>query len=450
MLNFLQNSDRDLSSYRALTRFNSSACNDLSQRSIFGVLFYVLLWAIIYFVGDFDASQTALLQFLGFMLAAVSVGRLYIALRFKSLYAAFPLRWKLLFAFSTLASAAIWGGVSALALNFDGLGTTSMLVLLSTAGIAAGSVVSLAPATWLGGVFLLVLLSPISLAALHIGSDPARSLALLVMAFGAFMLLIWLRLHNEYWDALADRAELVLAKEAAEAATKAKSQFVANVSHELRTPLTSIIGALGLVEEEQKQDHSLAPHLMKLIDMAYQNGIQLSALINDILDFEKIVAGRMEFDCHPLALTPFLDHMLNLNRPYAQRYEVTLMMENHDDAGLIVADEQRLQQVMNNLLSNAAKHSPHGGIVMISASKQGDMMRVSVKDQGAGVPESFRDKIFGKFSQGENAANGTGLGLAISKGIIEGMNGQIGFDSVLGQGATFYFDLPVATMMHKP
>ena len=426
--------------------FRAEADRDLAQRSVAGVFTYFVLWLIIYLTRQLEINRV-LMEFLGFLLAAFAVVRLYLALHFDELYAAGKRRWRFLFALGNIFSALTWGGVCALALYFNNLGPTSLMVLLATAGIAAGGIVMLAPAPWLGGIFLFSLLLPIIPFPLATGPTSERAVVLMIIAFLLFMLFIWRRLHIEYWQALALRADLVRAKEEAEAATRAKGQFIANVSHELRTPLTAIVGALDLVRSRASEN--VPPQTMNLIDMAYQNGRHLATLINDILDFEKLNAGGMTFNCRPMALMPIIRNALELNHSYAERYRVAFVLENTlPEETRVIADGQRLLQVMANLLSNAAKHSPVGENVFISMQKINDNMRVSVRDQGAGIPEAFREHIFGKFAQAESSStnkdSGTGLGLAISKAIVEGMSGTIGFDSVAGQGATFYFDLPLA------
>ncbi len=214
----------------------------------------------------------------------------------------------------------------------------------------------------------------------------------------------------------------------------------------MRTPLTAIIGSLGMIESYPPQ--GMPEQTMDLVDMAFQNGKRLSVLINDILDFEKLNAHRMEFHCQPVALTPFLQRAIELNQSYAESYRVSFVLEQPLPEMTVIADEQRLMQVMTNLLSNAAKHSHAEAQVSISAMKHDDQVRISVSDRGAGVPEDFRAHVFERFSQAEGGSprkkNGTGLGLAISKAIIENMDGTIGFDSVIGQGTTFFFDLPPA------
>lgn len=435
----------EVSAYRTRPELNFESDRDLARRSIIGVSAYFLLWLLIYYTTGLEEANDTLLEFMGFMLAATGVGRLYLALNFNELYTDNPRLWRGMFAAGTLLAAAIWGGVTALALDYDGLGPTAVMVMLSAAGLTAIGIVSLAPSVWLGAVFVLFMLLPVVPFAWGSGGASERGVALLFLSYFVFMLFLWRRLYLEYWQALAARAELVIAKEAAEAATLAKGQFIASVSHELRTPLTAIIGALGLIESDLPD--GIPPHAMKLIDMAYKNGKQLSLLINDLLDFEKLSAGRMEFHCKPVALIPFLEHAIEMNHAYAESHDVSLALVQPVPALELNADEQRLLQVMANLLSNAVKYSPAGESVRISAELKDGGVRISIIDRGPGVPESFRSQIFGKFAQADNSntrkTSGTGLGLAISKGIVEGLGGVIGFDSSPGAGATFYFELPL-------
>ncbi len=443
----LDDSEGDIAAYLRRPELRAEADRDLARRSLAGISSYFVLWLVIYFSSELEQANDTLLEFLGFMLAAASVGRLYLSLRFNALHASAPRRWRWLFASGTLVTAAVWGGVCALAIDYDGLGPTSVMVMLATAGIAAGGIVSFAPTRYLGGAFVVFLLLPSVPLALSNTTIPGRGIALLFLTFFLFMFFLWRRLHVEYWRALAGRAELVRAKEAAEAATIAKGQFIANVSHELRTPLTAIIGALGLVESDLPE--TVPQHTLKLVDMAYQNGIRLSALINDLLDFEKLNAGRMSFNNARMPLAFCVERSIELNRSYADRYHVSLTLSAPNDQDIeVIADEQRLQQVMANLLSNAVKHSPSGGSVEVSIGILGDQAHVAVRDHGTGVPEAFRPMIFSKFAQADGTSTrkngGTGLGLAISKAIIDHMGGSIGFESITGQGATFYFDRPIA------
>lgn len=223
-----------------------------------------------------------------------------------------------------------------------------------------------------------------------------------------------------------------------------KSEFIATVSHELRTPLTAIVGALGLLKEVA--GGRLPAEAATFLGMAQQNSERLAVLINDVLDIEKIESGQMEFQLLPVPLGGLLERAVSLNAGYAEKFGVRLELKPAP-AVTVNADENRLLQVLTNLMSNAVKYSPAGAAVTISAETRAGAVRVMVADRGPGVPEAFRDRIFGKFAQADSSdtrrKGGTGLGLSISRAIVEKHGGTIGYDSVPGQGATFYFDMPV-------
>ncbi len=220
--------------------------------------------------------------------------------------------------------------------------------------------------------------------------------------------------------------------------------FVSTVSHELRTPLTSITASLGLICGEIVGE--VPEHLNELLDIAHQNSLRLSALIDDLLDIDKLTAGKMRFEMQWQPLRPLLEQALRSNLGYAERYTVGIELGRCPGVSIEV-DTMRLEQVLSNLLSNAAKFSPAGEAIELWAETvETGQVRVSVRDKGPGIAESFRERIFSKFAQADSSdtrqQGGTGLGLAISKELIEHMHGRIGFDSIPGAGACFWFELP--------
>jgi CheY-like chemotaxis protein len=224
-----------------------------------------------------------------------------------------------------------------------------------------------------------------------------------------------------------------------------KDEFVSTVSHELRTPLTSIAGSLGLLKGGA--GGPLPDTAGRLISIAASNSERLVRLINDILDMEKIAAGSMPFDMRPLELRGLLTKSLDGLSGYAEQLGVSLVLEPGPEIE-VSGDIDRLMQVTTNLLSNAAKFSPTGGVVRVSASLHGEGARVSVRDHGPGIPEAFRARIFSKFAQADSSdtrqKGGTGLGLAIAREIVEQHGGRLHFDTEVGQGTVFHVDLPMA------
>jgi PAS domain S-box-containing protein len=221
-----------------------------------------------------------------------------------------------------------------------------------------------------------------------------------------------------------------------------KNAFVAAVSHELRTPLTGIVASLELLKEGSAGE--LSPDARRFVEMAHANGERLNQLIGDVLDLERADSGRVRLELAPVDVGGLLAEAASLNAAYVDRYRARLKLDV--EPGLRVnADRKRLQQVIANLVSNAARFSPEGGEIRLSA-RAGAQGRVvlSVADQGPGVPEDFRPRLFGRFEQAEHDKGGTGLGLAICKSLVERMGGRIWCDSAPGPGASFSFELPAA------
>jgi signal transduction histidine kinase len=226
------------------------------------------------------------------------------------------------------------------------------------------------------------------------------------------------------------------------AALEVKSQFLATVSHELRTPLTSIIGSLALINSGKLG--SLPAPLMPLIGNATRNGQRLAALVEDLLDIQKIEAGEVVINFKPIDANDLVYEAVDSIAGYASKLGIHVTTDPCEEDCQITGDRKRLIQVMVNLLSNALKFSDEGGAVKVRVETLGGRIRISVHDEGVGIPEGAKDSVFGKFSQVDSSdvrkVGGTGLGLNITKQLVERHNATIDYVSELGVGSTFYIE----------
>jgi signal transduction histidine kinase len=231
-----------------------------------------------------------------------------------------------------------------------------------------------------------------------------------------------------------------------QALDQSKHNWVAMVSHELRTPLTAIRGALGLVIGTRTEE--LSPDSRQMLNIAHNNCERLVALINDVLDVEKLENGSLKLSPQPTDLLSLLREVQSSNQVLAHDKQVNIVIETDESSLIIDLDPNRIFQVLQNLVSNAVKFAPAQSEVCIRLLRDQTTARVSVSDQGPGLLPEDRDKVFERFYQGSQSAvkqqGGTGLGLHISKAMVEMHGGQIGLEDKPEGGATFYFTLPLS------
>ena len=223
-----------------------------------------------------------------------------------------------------------------------------------------------------------------------------------------------------------------------------KNEFVATVSHELRTPLTSIMGSVGCLAGGVAGE--LPDAAMRILKIALANCRRLISIVNDILDIERIEAGQMLYDRKPVDICELVDQVIQANHSMAADHGVSVRLDSAATHAVVLTDSGRLAQVMTNLLSNAIKFSPYNGDVTVAIERRDGLIRINVRDHGAGIPDDYKDRIFEKFVQvdatDQREKGGAGLGLSIAKQIVLQLGGEIGFEPAPNGGTIFHVGFP--------
>jgi len=349
-------------------------------------------------------------------------------------------RWFMLFRVGVVLAGLVWGLASILLFPRGDLAHQTFLAF-TLAGLSAGATATLA-VDYLGATaFLLGVLAPLAVQLLGEGQRIPLAMGVMVILYFGLLVTNARRSCRDIIERKTAELALDTAKHQAEAANRSKSVFLSSMSHELRTPLNAVLGFGQLLEMESNLNDEQRDYVNEIM----QAGYHLLELINDVLDLSKIESDNIDFSIEAVDCADLVKSCIPLVHSLAAKLSVTI--ETDGLANLILrADRIRLKQVMLNLITNAIKYNrPNGRVWLHAMEGKKGRKRLAISDTGLGIPADKLPMLFQPFNRlgaETGTIEGTGIGLVISRRIVEMMGGEMGVDSDLGKGSTFWIELP--------
>lgn len=415
-----------------------------ARNSVLGVLAALVVYAFLGAWGDLWSSHKGLTVSFGLAIILLTAYRLLLVARFDSLHGAAPRRWRQLFGTGLVLHSLIWGLLMAVLGHLYGLNAAFVVICIYNIGVATAL-----GTAWMGSLVVrracvLLMFVPTMVVLVLTGKLAPIVLALLLVIYSFYLLRVFREQHGAFWHAMArERRPQPRRREQDVSSRSVQLSLVYRLAHELRTPMNSMMGMLSLME-----DTELSREQKEYLQVANQSGKLLLSLIDDVLDYSRILTGRIALNPDFFDLRRAIEETLEAFGPMAERggLELTCIMDRHLPRR-VRGDRERVLQVLTNLLSNAIKFSEKGEIRVevgfTSLSERDGMLRVAVTDQGPGMDAAtleslFRDQFLDPDSDSFSPRN-TGFGLLVCKGLVDAMEGEIHAESQPGQGSTLWF-----------
>ncbi|MCG8671320.1 MAG: response regulator [Pseudomonadales bacterium] len=418
-------------------------------------LTYLAIYIAIAATGGLYREHTALCLAFGGLLMFTASLVVFFSVRFDQIHGSGPNKWRRHFVLVHWTSKFSWGLFAAYITFEYGLTTNTFLVVLITVCTGAISNVEWSPFHRANYIAQSILFVPLVVSLMLLQNVNGFVVGSIVLVVYALLMRQSNVLSRRHWNSEKDSHELKIqtrdlaqAVKEAHSASQVKAEFLANVTHEIRTPMNNVLGMLALLD-----DTELSNQQKQLQNVAVHSGEALLRLIDDVLDYSKIASGSIYFNENVFSLRRCLNQCLELLGPLAHSkgIEVSVIYER-DIPIRIKSDEDRLAQVITNLVSNAIRYSDGSEVIVrASLNKQGNgqgALRIDVIDDGVGFDSESKEALFEAFAKnsaevGNVQEGSTGLGLAIVRGLVESQGGEIGFESALNQGSRFWFTMKV-------
>jgi signal transduction histidine kinase/chemotaxis response regulator CheB len=426
------------------------ADQDLAKEATLSSILFLVGWLVVVSTTSVpeDLPRTSLTGIVLFVLLVVT--RLYLGLGFDRLYERMPpRRWQHAFGAVILVNGLTWGSLCAIVVWHYFPAWPAYLALFCTAGFASGGTNSINTHLRLLRGFLTLAVVPSAIVLLLIDVENSRIFGILLVIYFLFLMVFSRQLNARYWAALQNshllKEQVVMLQEArdrAEVASRAKSQFLANISHEIRTPMNAVLGfaQVGRSNSQDPADRLRFSHILA-------SGQHLLRIIDEILDLSKLDAGKLYVNSNPFELIAAVNEALDLVRESARAKGLKLTVEYDPELpDWVMGDSLRLRQILVNLLDNAVKFTREGNVRLVVHPANGQT-GFSVIDTGIGIDNTQISRLFNAFEQADGTTTrrfgGTGLGLAISLGLAELMGGKIMAEGEPGKGSVFTLYLPL-------